>query len=91
MIPPMTHPWGRAWSQPDHSAWLFDDDCVVLPRSDYLLLGEYVTSQPTGVYPGKVWRSNDVFGRPVVRWFAEVEGLPDFCRTHWRFAELVDP
>ena len=72
MIPPITDPLGRAWDQPDHSAWLFDDTHVILPLRDFEQLRGYQYSFPSGVYTGKVWRGySERCGGRVVWWYGE--------------------
>lgn len=48
-------------------------------------LSNYSRSQPTGVYPGKMWRGQytDLAGleRWYLCWYDEVKGRPDMCCT----------
>lgn len=55
-IPPMLHPLGKHWEQPDHKHWLIGDTRVIMPQSDFDKLHDYTQSQPSGVYPGKCWK-----------------------------------
>lgn len=89
MIPPITDPLGRAWDQPDHSGWLFDDSHVVLPLRDFEQLREYSHSFPSGVYPGKAWKAQSPLGGWVVRWFDEHPTDPNLCRNMQRRAITV--
>lgn len=89
MIPPITHPLGRSWDQPDHSAWLFDATHVVLPLRDFEQLRDYSHSFPGGVYPGKVWRAHSPLTGWIVRWYGESPDNPDLCRAYARIALVV--
>lgn len=74
VIPPITDPMGKYWEQPDSSKILIDDTHAVMDAATFLKLHDYSYSQPTGVYPGKMWRS----GRRVVggeKWFLKWYGL----------------
>ena len=57
--PPITHPMGSGWRQPDPSRMAFDETHVVLFERDFFELHEYSTSLPSGVYGGKMWRRHD--------------------------------
>lgn len=89
MIPPITHPMGRHWRQPDHSAWLFDDTHVVLPAADFEQLANYSWTNPSGLYPGKVWRGwcQNINGW-VVAWY-DVDPDPNFVQGRERIALVV--
>ena len=57
VIPPITDPLGRYWEQPPVSDILVDDTHAVMTRTTLEKLADYSRSQPTGVYPGKMWRA----------------------------------
>lgn len=67
-IPPMTHPYGKHWRQPDRSRVLIDDKTAVMSATDAESLPEYSTSIPTGAYEGKMWKSN-VVGKWYLHWY----------------------
>lgn len=46
----------QALDQPSRDAILIDDTHAVMTRYTLAALHEYNTSQPTGVWPGKMWR-----------------------------------
>jgi len=76
VIPPITEPMGKYWKQPDPSKILIDDTHAVMDEKTFLMLHDYSYSNPTGVYPGKMWR----YGRPTVggerwwlKWYGQVE------------------
>lgn len=91
VIPPITEPMGKYWDQPDPSLILIDDTHALMSEETFLQLHDYSYSQPSGVYPGKMWR----FGRPIVggqRWWLRWFGLseaPNMCSNHCREILLV--
>ena len=94
MIPNMTDPLGKHWSQPDDiQSAPMDETHVILTPYQFARLAEYSTSRPSGVYPGKCWKSQEfeiVQGRHVFKdkwhllWYGEVEGRPDLCSNNAR-------
>lgn len=56
VIPPMTHPWGQVWRQPDSKNIVLDKDYAVMSKKDFNLLPDYTKSEPTGKYNGKMWK-----------------------------------
>lgn len=72
MIPAMTDPLGRHWQQPiDIRTAPMDDTHVLLYPSQFDGLVEYSTSIPSGVYPGKCWRTQLRDGSWIMRWYGE--------------------
>lgn len=68
VIPPMTHPWGQVWRQPDSKNIVLDKDYAVMSKKDFDLLPDYTMSEPTGKYNGKMWKGQfRVKGQE--RWF----------------------
>lgn len=57
MIPPITDRLGMYWDQPDVANILLDDTHALMSKADFDKLSEYSTSDPTGVYVGKAWKS----------------------------------
>lgn len=57
VIPPMTHPWGQVWKQPDRNNLVLDDKYAVMYRRDFEMLPDYTGSEPTGKYNGKMWKA----------------------------------
>lgn len=58
-LPAMTDPLGRHWNQPKdlrYRVGLFTTHATI-SEADWKQLSRYETSMPSGVYPGKVWRS----------------------------------
>lgn len=58
-IPPITDPLGKYWDQPDTSKILVDDTHAVMSQATFEQLAEYSTTNPSGVYHGKMWRRHD--------------------------------
>lgn len=56
VIPKITDPMGKYWSQPNLSDILIDDTHVVIEKNVFMELSEYSCSIPSGCYPGKAWR-----------------------------------
>lgn len=56
MIPPITHPLGRGWRQPDSSSVIVTDTHALITERVFDDLHEYSGSQPSGVYEGKMWK-----------------------------------
>lgn len=73
-IPPMTHPLSRAWDQPLISAIEFRGDSAWMTLATFKALPEYNTTQPSGVYEGKMWKRLDGLGVNQMR---RLRGLPD--------------
>lgn len=82
VIPAMVHPLGRCWDQPEHSDIEVDDTHALISQRTFNHLMEYSTSQPSGVYEGKMWkgrRGGDWF----LYWFGESD-LPGCCSNNRR-------
>lgn len=86
VIPPITDPMGKYWDQPDPANILIDDTHALMDARTFRALHDYSYSQPTGVYPGKMWRA----GRKKVdgetwwlKWFGTHED-PKMCSGHAR-------
>jgi hypothetical protein len=101
-IPPITHPLGQHWRQPDLSDVTMDDTHVLLTRRQFDALADYSTSTPSGVYAGKCWkgerfevRDNRIHrtGLWFLRWFSDPPVQDDFapyCVNNQREIILID-
>lgn len=67
-IPDMDDPMGQHWDQPSRDKILVDDKVALMEQSAFDALHDYSHSQPTGVYPGKMWRAQYGTG-PNKKWF----------------------
>lgn len=83
VIPAMTDPMGRYWEQPDRSEILIDAEVALMERSTFERLHDYSHSQPTGVYPGKMWRAGSG-DKWFLRWFGFSEKGPAWCSNNAR-------
>lgn len=58
MIPVMDDPLGKHWQQPeDIREVVMDETHVLLTPQQLGHLAEYNTTRPSGVYPGKCWKT----------------------------------
>ena len=74
---------------------------ALMSKATFMMLSDYSASQPSGVYPGKMWRRHNgiydrVFiasgGKPewMLCWYDESERGPDWCTTKMRKVLLTD-
>lgn len=70
IIPEMTDPLGKHWSQPDRKAIVILNGIAVMGITSYMKLMEYSTSYPSGVYPGKMWKRINS-GTHYLCWYGE--------------------
>lgn len=87
IIPPITDPLGSHWSQPKVEDILIDDHCALMKANDLRKLKEYSTTLPTGVYAGKMWKSQ-YGGIWYLRWYGESEN-PNMCSNNQREIILI--
>jgi hypothetical protein len=99
MIPVMDHPLSRRWEQPSLDDILLDETHALMTQATFDALREYSCSQPTGVYPGKMWkRHNGLYDprcRPADRhwllcWYDVSEKGPEYCSTKFRRIIVID-
>ncbi len=83
MIPPITHKLGKYWDQPDPANIEVDDTHALMEPSDFCHLVDYSHSQPTGLYPGKMWKRKQGSGW-ILCWVTESEKGEDFCTINYR-------
>jgi hypothetical protein len=84
IIPPMTHPYGKHWEQPDISEILIDDTHAVMGSDTLSKIKDYSRSLPSGVYAGKMWRASDDGIVWYLKWWTDSETAPDKCTNHTR-------
>lgn len=58
-IPPITHPLGRSWNQPNRARIEIDDKFALMSQRTFDELADYSCSRPSGVYEGKMWKRHD--------------------------------
>lgn len=75
-IPPMTHPYGAHWDQPNREEILVDDKHALMTKRTFLQLSEYSYTNPTGTYEGKMWRARRLETDPdLPEWYLKWFGL----------------
>lgn len=87
-IPPLTHPYGAVWKQPNLDDILIDDTHAIMDKNSFDKLYEYSTSYPSGVYEGKIWKSKSNSGQWFLRWYGNSEEK-DKCSINTRILEIV--
>ena len=86
IIPPITDRLGQYWKQPATDNILVDDTHALMSQADFDELCDYTASQPSGVYPGKMWRAQYGRGegrRWVLCWFG-FHADPQYCTNYYR-------
>lgn len=92
-IPPITDPVGKYWEQPNPAGILVDDTHALMDAKAFEALHEYSCSQPSGVYPGKMWKGNayaykrgpgGLRERWYLHWFGDSDKGPDWCSNNTR-------
>lgn len=87
-IPPMTDPLSVHWKQPNPDNIIIDNKSALMSEKDFKLLPDYSLSRPTGLYQGKMWKSEFTNG-----WFlAFVVSDPNdanYVFTFWREILIV--
>lgn len=98
-IPPITASLGRSQSQhqPSPDEITIDDTHALMSPDTFVRLSNYSTSDPTGVYEGKMWRAQEVVStaealrfsdRWLLRWFGYSED-PNKCSYNQRLILIV--
>ena len=87
-IPPITDKMGKYWEQPDVQKILIDDTYALMSQQDFDKLHDYSHSQPSGVYPGKAWKSKMAVAGPkrfawYLCWFG-ISDNPTRCTNNYR-------
>ena len=103
VIPPITDPMGKFWEQPPLKDILVDDTHAVMTTSTLLQLKDYSQSNPSGVYPGKMWRGKQMSinyrsspatfyhtGRWELHWYGISEKGDKYCSNNSREILLID-
>lgn len=89
IIPPMTDPMSKGWSQPSLDEITFYRDKVIMTKRTFDRLKEYSTSIPTGVYLGKMWKFRAIEDVWYLRWFGESSKGSDHCAIYQAVIDLV--
>jgi hypothetical protein len=88
LIPEMTDPLGKHWDQPDKENILIDSTHALMTEGNFKNLHEYSRSQPSGVYPGKMWKAGNQKGDWWLRWYGIHED-PKLCTNNSREIIIV--
>ena len=90
VIPAMTHPLSKGWSQPDANDILLDDTHAMMTQETYDKLHKYNYGPPTGMYEGKMWASE--YSNPEDKFLCVVYSHPtnaELVRTISRIVWIV--
>ena len=87
-IPDMDHPLGKNWNQPSRDKILIDDQYALMEKFTFDQLADYSFSQPTGVYPGKMWKSGR-HKKWFLCWFGYSSKGENFCSNNYREIVIV--
>lgn len=63
VVPAITDPMGKHWTQPERAEIGIDDTFAVMGQAAFDRLGEYSCSMPTGTYEGKMWKASNCYDR----------------------------
>ena len=93
VIPRITDPLGRSWEQPNTELLRITDEFVYISTHAFTFLKDYTNSQPTGVYPGKIWKVKMFTDKTkipiwVLRWFGNSDD-PNYVTNHWREIAII--
>jgi hypothetical protein len=87
VIPEMTDPLGKHWSQPDRQYIFIRDGKAHLCAEDFRKLSQYDTTFPSGVYPGKMWKRING-GVAYLCWYGEYTA-DGKCPIHHMMIEVA--
>lgn len=89
IVPKMVHPLSKHWQQPSVDAIQITDTYAKMTRATFDLLADYSASQPTGCYPGKMWKAHYRADGWWLKWFGYSEKGDDWCTTYGRMIEIM--
>lgn len=75
-IPPMMHELGRYWEQPDRSEIEVDGTHALMSPAAFYALSDYSSSNPSGVYEGKMWVRWRIGVGPLLCWYEALPLIP---------------
>jgi hypothetical protein len=88
-IPPMTHPYGKAWEQPELSEVSICDTYATMNQKAFKKLHDYSRSMPSAVYEGKMWKTSDDKITYHLHWWG-FSDEPDKCSGNVREIKIID-
>jgi hypothetical protein len=87
IIPPMVHPLGKQWNQPKLEDINMSGDFAVMSKKSFDELHNYTGSMPSGVYEGKMWRTETTDGWYLC-WYVDI---PDNkCETKVKKIKILE-
>lgn len=89
IIPPMTHPYGKHWEQPELSEVVICDNYATMNGAAFKKLHNYSRSIPSGVYEGKMWKTTDDRVTWHLHWWSESDE-PDKCKGNVREIKIIE-
>ncbi len=79
-IPDCINPLSSYWDQPKNTDIEIDSIYAMMSQESFDELKNYSTSVPTGVYAGKMWKSQDRISKVwYLRWWTEYPSDPSQC------------
>jgi len=85
-IPEITDLLGQYWEQPDTKEIRVFMKTAIMSERTLNKLHDYSRSQPSGVYPGKMWKTQDALSPSGwgLCWFSESKKGKDWCSNNYR-------
>ncbi len=85
VIPLMDHPYAKHWEQPYRGDIILNETHAFMSERTLKQLLDYSQSQPSGDYPGKMWRAADRGSDQwYLKWFDVSPKGDDYCSTKTR-------
>lgn len=63
------------WCQPKREDILVDNQFAIMSQETFDQLMEYSTTNPIGIYDGKMWKSTGKFKNSFLKWYAPTDYL----------------
>ncbi len=90
VVPPLTHPLGRHWTQPAPWEAVIDDETATMSSEAFERLAEYSSTMPTGAYEGKMWKRHLGDGEWLLGWYGYSKIGKGYVSNNWRRIVLTD-
>lgn len=75
-IPKIINPLGKYWEQPDRSKIILHMKQAIMNQDTFDKLKNYSISTPSGVYEGKMWKSQNLQdGSWWLKWYVNDDNL----------------
>ena len=90
IVPLMTHPLSQYWDQPSSFNIGISDSHAAMDQQTLRDLPDYSYSQPTGCYPGKMWKSFSEHEKVwYLHWYGYSEKGSTYCSVNSRQIILI--